>query len=49
MLNVIVLLKALIALKKGAQLIKYCRKGRPKFRTFRLSTVSSFFDHGPPH
>ncbi|KAL0391973.1 UNVERIFIED_CONTAM: PH, RCC1 and FYVE domains-containing protein 1 [Sesamum radiatum] len=30
--------QALIALKKGTQLLKYCRKGRPKFRTFRLSS-----------
>ncbi|PWA55816.1 hypothetical protein CTI12_AA424350 [Artemisia annua] len=29
--------QALIALKKGTQLIKYSRKGRPKFRPFRLS------------
>ncbi|CAA0806672.1 Regulator of chromosome condensation (RCC1) family protein, partial [Striga hermonthica] len=28
---------ALIALKKGTQLIKYSRKGKPKFCTFRLS------------
>lgn len=33
-------LKALIALKKGAQLIKYGRKGKPKFCPFRVSTVS---------
>ncbi|KAL0366107.1 UNVERIFIED_CONTAM: PH, RCC1 and FYVE domains-containing protein 1 [Sesamum radiatum] len=31
-------LQALIALKKGTQLLKYCRKGRPNFRTFRLSS-----------
>ncbi|KAH6823522.1 Regulator of chromosome condensation family protein [Perilla frutescens var. hirtella] len=30
--------QTLIALKKGTQLIKYCRKGKPKFRRFRLST-----------
>ncbi|XP_011074548.1 uncharacterized protein LOC105159244 [Sesamum indicum] len=30
--------QALIALKKGTQLLKYCRKGRPKFRSFRLSS-----------
>ncbi|XP_051128885.1 PH, RCC1 and FYVE domains-containing protein 1-like [Andrographis paniculata] len=29
--------QALIALKKGTQLIKYSRKGKPKFKTFRLS------------
>ncbi|KAL9317636.1 hypothetical protein ACSQ67_014153 [Phaseolus vulgaris] len=29
--------QALIALKKGAQLLKYGRKGRPKFCPFRLS------------
>ncbi|XP_023634245.1 PH, RCC1 and FYVE domains-containing protein 1 [Capsella rubella] len=29
--------QALIALKKGTQLLKYSRKGRPKFRSFRLS------------
>ncbi|KAJ4833003.1 hypothetical protein Tsubulata_001680 [Turnera subulata] len=31
------LLKALITLKRGTQLIKYSRKGKPKFRAFRLS------------
>jgi hypothetical protein len=30
-------LQALIALKKGAQLLKYGRKGKPKFCPFRLS------------
>uniref|UniRef100_A0A6N2N286 PH domain-containing protein n=1 Tax=Salix viminalis TaxID=40686 RepID=A0A6N2N286_SALVM len=30
--------QALIALKKGTQLIKYSRKGKPKFRAFRLSS-----------
>ncbi|CAN0907996.1 PH, RCC1 and FYVE domains-containing protein 1 [Linum grandiflorum] len=29
--------QALITLKKGTQLIKYSRKGKPKFRPFRLS------------
>ncbi|KAL5706271.1 hypothetical protein ACHQM5_024466 [Ranunculus cassubicifolius] len=29
---------ALLALKKGTQLLKYSRKGRPKFRPFRIST-----------
>ncbi|CAN1256387.1 PH, RCC1 and FYVE domains-containing protein 1 [Linum perenne] len=29
--------QALITLKKGTQLIKYSRKGKPKFRSFRLS------------
>nr|XP_043627387.1 PH, RCC1 and FYVE domains-containing protein 1-like [Erigeron canadensis] len=29
--------QALIALKKGTRLIKYSRRGRPKFRPFRLS------------
>jgi hypothetical protein len=29
--------QALIALKKGAQLLKYGRKGKPKFCPFRLS------------
>lgn len=33
-------LKALNALKKGAQLLKYGRKGKPKFYPFRLSNVS---------
>lgn len=32
--------QALIALKKGAQLLKYGRKGKPKFYQFRLSNVS---------
>ncbi|KAL9234207.1 hypothetical protein vseg_009102 [Gypsophila vaccaria] len=30
--------QALIALKKGAQLLKYGRKGKPKFCPFRLSS-----------
>lgn len=34
------LLQALIALKKGAQLLKYGRKGKPKFCPFKLSIVS---------
>jgi len=29
---------ALITLKKGSKLIKYSRKGKPKIRTFRLSS-----------
>ncbi|CAL9145512.1 unnamed protein product [Musa hybrid cultivar] len=33
--------KALIALKKGAQLLKYGRKGKPKFCPFRLSNDES--------
>lgn len=33
-------MQALIALKKGAQLLKYGRKGKPKFCPFRLSNVS---------
>lgn len=37
------LLKALVALKKGTQLLKYSRKGKPKFRPFRLSAVSLCF------
>lgn len=34
------ILQALIALKKGSQLLKYGRKGKPKFCPFRLSNVS---------
>ncbi|KAL6993290.1 PH, RCC1 and FYVE domains-containing protein 1, partial [Sarracenia purpurea var. burkii] len=30
--------KALVALKKGAHLLKYGRRGKPKFCPFRLST-----------
>uniref|UniRef100_A0A7N0T794 Uncharacterized protein n=1 Tax=Kalanchoe fedtschenkoi TaxID=63787 RepID=A0A7N0T794_KALFE len=30
--------QVLITLKKGAQLLKYSRKGKPKFRSFRVST-----------
>lgn len=40
---------ALIALKKGAQLIKYSRKGKPKFCTFRISndeTTLIWYSHG---
>ncbi|KAF8411664.1 hypothetical protein HHK36_004222 [Tetracentron sinense] len=33
--------KALIALKKGSQLLKYGRKGKPKFCPFRLSNDES--------
>ncbi|XP_022748801.1 PH, RCC1 and FYVE domains-containing protein 1-like [Durio zibethinus] len=42
-------LKALIALKKGTQLLKYSRKGKPKFRAFRLSpdeTTLIWLSHG---
>ncbi|KFK21924.1 hypothetical protein AALP_AAs63887U000400 [Arabis alpina] len=41
--------QALIALKKGTQLLKYSRKGRPKFRSFRLSpdeTTLIWFSRG---
>ena len=38
-----IIFKALIALKKGTQLIKYSRKGRPKLCPFRISTVSNNF------
>ncbi|XVF62847.1 hypothetical protein PTKIN_Ptkin09bG0041400 [Pterospermum kingtungense] len=41
--------QALIILKKGTQLIKYNRKGKPKFRAFRLSpdeTSLIWLSHG---
>ncbi|CAN8324471.1 unnamed protein product [Cochlearia groenlandica] len=41
--------QALIALKKGGQLLKYSRKGRPKFRSFRLlpdETTLVWLSHG---
>lgn len=41
--------QALIALKRGTQLIKYCRKGKPKCRAFRLSADEThliWFSHG---
>ncbi|XP_022760898.1 PH, RCC1 and FYVE domains-containing protein 1-like [Durio zibethinus] len=41
--------QALITLKKGTQLIKYSRKGKPKFRAFRLSldeTTLIWLSHG---
>ncbi|XP_057957560.1 PH, RCC1 and FYVE domains-containing protein 1 [Malania oleifera] len=41
--------QALIALKKGTQLIKYSRKGKPKFCPFRISTDEKtliWFSHG---
>ncbi|KAE8679939.1 XB3 in, putative isoform 1 [Hibiscus syriacus] len=41
--------KAIIALKKGTRLIKYSRKGKPKFRAFRLSpdeTALIWLSHG---
>ncbi|KAB1220876.1 Ultraviolet-B receptor UVR8 [Morella rubra] len=34
--------QALIALKKGAQLLKYGRKGKPKFCPFRLSNLFQY-------
>lgn len=40
---VFVIFKALIALKKGTQLIKYSRKGKPKLCPFRISTVSYYY------
>jgi hypothetical protein len=39
------ILQALIALKKGSQLLKYGRKGKPKFCPFRLSNVSLILVH----
>ncbi|KAK9931145.1 hypothetical protein M0R45_018439 [Rubus argutus] len=41
--------QALIALKKGTQLIKYSRKGKPKLRPFRISadeTTLIWLSHG---
>ncbi|XP_028785573.1 PH, RCC1 and FYVE domains-containing protein 1 isoform X1 [Neltuma alba] len=41
--------QALVALKKGSQLLKYNRKGKPKFRPFRLSpdaTTLIWISHG---
>ncbi|KAL3507632.1 hypothetical protein ACH5RR_033014 [Cinchona calisaya] len=41
--------QALIALKKGTQLIKYSRKGKPKFCPFRVSpdeTTLIWYSHG---
>ncbi|XP_010551689.1 PREDICTED: uncharacterized protein LOC104822243 [Tarenaya hassleriana] len=41
--------QALVTLKKGTQLIKYSRKGRPKFRAFRLSPDEAtliWYSHG---
>jgi hypothetical protein len=35
--------QAITALKKGAQLLKYGRRGKPKFCPFRLSAVSCQF------
>lgn len=35
-------LKAITALKKGAQLLKYGRRGKPKFCPFKLSNVSNY-------
>lgn len=40
--NTPLFLKAIIALKRGTQLVKYSRKGKPKFCPFRISTVSYF-------
>lgn len=34
--------QAITALKKGAYLLKYGRRGKPKFCPFRLSNVSAF-------
>ncbi|XP_076926430.1 PH, RCC1 and FYVE domains-containing protein 1-like [Bidens hawaiensis] len=41
--------QALNTLKKGTQLIKYTRKGKPKFRLFRISTDETtliWYSHG---
>ncbi|KAL6342917.1 hypothetical protein AAG906_016936 [Vitis piasezkii] len=41
--------QALVTLKKGTQLIKYSRKGKPKFRPFRISTDETtliWYSHG---
>ncbi|KAK9289147.1 hypothetical protein L1049_017620 [Liquidambar formosana] len=41
--------QALVALKKGTQLIKYSRKGKPKFCPFRISTDNTtliWYSHG---
>ncbi|XP_010532647.1 PREDICTED: uncharacterized protein LOC104808625 [Tarenaya hassleriana] len=41
--------QALVTLKKGTQLIKYSRKGKPKFRAFRLSPDEAaliWYSHG---
>ncbi|KAL5542276.1 hypothetical protein UlMin_009986 [Ulmus minor] len=41
--------QALVALKKGSQLIKYSRKGKPKFCPFRISadeTTLIWYSHG---
>ncbi|XP_038722563.1 PH, RCC1 and FYVE domains-containing protein 1-like [Tripterygium wilfordii] len=41
--------QALVTLKKGTQLIKYSRKGKPKFRAFRVSpdeTTLIWISHG---
>ncbi|KAL9266561.1 PH, RCC1 and FYVE domains-containing protein [Drosera capensis] len=41
--------QALVTLKKGTQLLKYSRKGKPKFRPFRLSadeTTLIWYSHG---
>lgn len=37
--------QAIIALKKGAYLLKYGRRGKPKFCPFRLSNVSHLSFH----
>jgi hypothetical protein len=36
-------LQAITALKKGAYLLKYGRRGKPKFCPFRLSNVSFYY------
>ncbi|CAF1920478.1 unnamed protein product [Brassica oleracea] len=41
-----VIKQALISLKKGAQVLKYGRKGKPKFCPFRLSNVSMLSNIG---
>ncbi|GAA0174348.1 guanyl-nucleotide exchange factor [Lithospermum erythrorhizon] len=49
LLTLFFVLKALIALKRGTQLIKYSRKGKPKFCPFRLSldeTTLIWYSHG---
>jgi len=37
-------IQAIVALKKGAHLLKCGKRGKPKFCAFRLSSVSNFSD-----
>ena len=40
--SILCYIQAIVALKKGAHLLKCGKRGKPKFCAFRLSSVSNF-------